>query len=247
MQLHRSLSLLPIIVGCLVSAVGCGARTIGSGYVVSETRAMSGYHAVELAVPGTLNITQGDKEGLVIEAENNVMPLIETSVKPDGTLLISLKANEDLRTTRAMSFQLSVKTLDKMVLTGSGDIHVVGKLSAASETIRLPGSGKITLDGLETGALTVSLEGSGTIKVAAGVATSQNVQLDGSGSYEAGALRTDTAKISVDGSGACKVWSEKRLEVSIGGSGEVSYYGHPELKQRVDGSGAVRALGAKES
>ncbi len=232
--------------GCFAFAVGCGARTVGSGKLASETRETNGFHAVELACTGTLEITQGDKEELIVEAEDNILPLIETKVKPDGTLLIALKDNEDIRTTKSLSFKLSVKTLDKMVLTGSGSIHVGGRLSAENESIKLPGSGKITVDTLETGALTVSLEGSGAIKVAGG-ASSQNVKLEGSGSYEAAALKTDSTKVSVDGSGECKVWTEKKLEVNIGGSGEVGYYGHPELMQRVSGSGEVRSLGVKGS
>ena len=246
MKSRRSFFLIPLAAGCFAFVVGCGARIVGSGNLASETRAVSGFHAVELAASGTLDITQGDKEGLVVEAEDNILPLIETKVKSDGTLLITFKNNEDVRTTKPVSFKLSVKTLDGMVLAGSGNIHVAGTLSAANESIRLPGSGTITLERLETGALTVSLEGSGSIKVA-GTAASQGVQLDGSGRYEAESLKTDAANISVDGSGNCKVWTEKKLEVSIAGSGAVEYYGRPALKQRIPGSGAVRSLGAKES
>ncbi len=246
MKFFRSLFVIPIVAGCFALVAGCCARTVGSGKLASENRAVSGYHAVELDCSGTLDITQGDKEELVVEAEDNILPLIETKVKPDGTLLITFKEHEDVQMTKPLSFKLSAKTLDKMVLAGSGTIHVGGKLSAESESIKLPGSGKITVDTLETGALTVSLEGSGVIKIAGG-ASSQSVQLEGSGKYEASELKTDTTKISVGGSGACKVWTEKKLEVNIGGSGEVAYYGHPELRQRVEGSGEVRSLGAKGS
>ena len=238
--------MIPILAGCFALAAGCGARTVGSGKLASETRAVGGFHAVELAVHGTVDITQGDKEELVVEAEDNILPLVETEVKPDGTLFLTLKSNEDIETHKPLSFKLSVKALDKMVLTGSGNIRVAGRLAAESETIKLPGSGNITVDNLETGALTVLLEGSGNIKVGGG-ASSQQVRGDGSGTYAAAALKTATAKVAVDGSGDCKVRAEKTLEVSIAGSGEVSYHGHPELRQRVTGSGEVRALDGKES
>ena len=246
MKLFRSLAVVPLLAGCFALAAGCEARTVGSGKLASETRAVGDSHAVELAVSGTLDITQGDKEELVVEAEDNILPLIETKVKPDGTLLITFKGNEDIETHKPLSFKLMVKTLDKMALLGSGNIRVAGKLAAEREMIKLPGSGSITVDNLQTGALTVLLEGSGKIKVG-GSASNQQVRLEGSGDYEAAALQTDTAKIVVDGSGDCKVRTERTLEVSISGSGEVSYYGHPELRQRVTGSGEVRALGGKES
>lgn len=244
MKLSRPFFLIALLAGCLTAANPCRAKTTGSGKLVNESRMVTGFHAVELMCTGTLDIAQGDKEELVVEAEDNILPLLETRVKADGTLLITFKDHEEVRLTKSLSFKLSVKALDQIVLAGSGEIHVGGKLSAGNETIRLPGSGSITVDSLETGGLTVSLEGSGAIKVNGGAPT-QNVRIAGSGEYEASAFKTDTAKISVNGSGNCKVWTEKSLEVNIGGSGEVEYYGHPELKQRVAGSGEVRALGVK--
>ena len=54
------------------------------------------------------------------------------------------------------------------MLTGSGKVHVEGKLAAEHLDVALPGSGDIVVDQLETGALVASLQGSGTIRVAAG-------------------------------------------------------------------------------
>lgn len=81
----------------LAFAVGCEARVVGSGKPASETRAVSGFHGVELAATGTLDITQGDKEELVAEADDNLLPLIETTVKSDGTLLIAFKRGESIQ------------------------------------------------------------------------------------------------------------------------------------------------------
>lgn len=244
MKKFRFPSVAAILVGCLSFAAACGARTVGSGRVASETRAVNGFHGVELAATGTLEITPGDREELVVEAEDNLLPLIETTVKADGTLLITFKRNESVETTKPLSFKLSAKVLDVIKLSGSGKIHVGGKLAAEHETLSLPGSGTVAVDHLETGALTVSLAGSGTLKVAGG-ASSQDVKVSGSGNYKAEAFKTDAAAVSVSGSGTCKVWAEKTLDARISGSGEVEYHGSPEVKQQVSGSGSVRALGAK--
>ena len=90
MKSSHPLFVIPMIAGSLALAVGCGAKTIGSGKSASEARTVAGFHAVELACTGTLDITQGDKEELVVEAEDNILPLIETHVKPNGTLLITI-------------------------------------------------------------------------------------------------------------------------------------------------------------
>ena len=55
-------------------------RVNGSGNTASETRDVSGFTEVSLEVPSTLYIEQGDTESLTIEADDNVLELIETEV-----------------------------------------------------------------------------------------------------------------------------------------------------------------------
>ncbi len=245
MRSFRVLPLAAIFAGCFALAAGCDARVVGSGKRASDTRVVSGFHGVELAGDGTLDITPGDKEELVVEADDNILPLIETTVRGDGTLVLTYKRNESIEEKVPPHFKLSAKTLDKITLTGSGTIHAGSKLVAEHMDVTLPGSGDIVVDRLETGALTASLPGSGTIRVAAGNAGSQRVKLDGSGNYEAGDFKTDTAKVSINGSGNCQVWAEKTLDVSISGSGNVTHHGGAQVHERVTGSGTVRALGAR--
>lgn len=238
------LSVAALIAGCLSFAAGCGARTVGSGKVTTETRVVGGFSGIELAAIGTVEVTPGSEDALVVDAEDNLLPLIETTVKPDGTLLITFKSGESVQPTKPITYKLTAKKLDRFVLSGSGKIHAAGKWSAPRENISLPGSGSITVDDLQADALTVTLEGSGNVRVAGG-ASSQTMELSGSGNYEAETLKTDTATVSVSGSGVCKVWAEKRLDANISGSGAVKYRGSPEVRQRVSGSGSVRALGSK--
>ena len=60
----------------------------GSGDVVTETRAVSGFDRVILGGIGELTLIQGEEESLEIEAEDNILPQITTEVR-DGTLTIS--------------------------------------------------------------------------------------------------------------------------------------------------------------
>ena len=73
----------------LLSACGIDVVT-GSGHLATETRSVSGFDQVELAIRGELIITQGDQESLEIEAEDNLLDYIETTTYGD-TLVIGLK------------------------------------------------------------------------------------------------------------------------------------------------------------
>ena len=54
-----------------VVTAGCGAKTVGSGKAATETRTVNGFSGVELAATGTLEITPGNEDALVVEAEDN--------------------------------------------------------------------------------------------------------------------------------------------------------------------------------
>ncbi len=66
---------LLIIGNLLITA--CGLRTIqGSGDVITESRDVSGFDSVSLTGIGRVIITQGDKESLTIEADDNLLEYI---------------------------------------------------------------------------------------------------------------------------------------------------------------------------
>ena len=85
---------------------------------------MSGFTGVRLTWLGDLEITQGDSEGLTIDAEDNILPLI-TSEVVDGTLVVGLaeKADENaVIPTQPVRYGLQVRQLDLVDLSGAGRI-----------------------------------------------------------------------------------------------------------------------------
>ena len=230
----------------LASAV-CGfaslaaAEVIGSGHVVSETRAVSGFHGVELASSGDVVVTQGDTEGLVIDAEDNLLPLIESTVGADGILRLGMKPHTGGVTShQPVVFKLAVKTLDKLVLAGSGGIRAAA-LSSDHLRIELPGSGNVAVDQLKAATVAADIAGSGHIKLA-GEAHGQKITIDGSGDYEAKDFKTDSTSLQIDGSGKAWVWAEGALAVEINGHGDVRYRGEAKLSKSIHGSGEVHPL-----
>ena len=217
------------------------AEVVGSGHVVSETRAVRGFHGVELQSGGEVVVTQGDTEGLVIDAEDNLLPLIESTVGADGILRLGMKPHAGSVTFhQPVRFKLAVKTLDKMVVAGSGGIRTAA-LSSGQLQIDLPGSGGVAVDHLKAGSVKASIEGSGNVRLA-GEARSQTVTIDGSGDYAAKDLKTDRTSLVIDGSGDGQVWADGSLTVEINGVGNVGYRGEAKLKQSINGAGAVHPL-----
>ncbi|MBX2997025.1 MAG: DUF2807 domain-containing protein [Caldilineaceae bacterium] len=232
--------LVPVLLMLLLA--GCTVVT-GSRNVVSEPREVSNFTAVALSGSGNLTITQGEAETLVVEADDNLLELIETEVR-NGTLHLGFRSGVNLiNPSRAVQYRLTVRDLNALTVSGSGNARV-GSLVGEEMTIIVSGSGDVQIDRLTAGAVTVTISGSGDVDLV-GAAEQQSITVSGSGQYRAADLASNSANVQISGSGNTTLWVAESLDVNVSGSGNVEYYGSPRINQRVSGSGAIRSLGDK--
>jgi hypothetical protein len=234
----------------------------GSGNIVTQTVDVSNFDKVSLEGSGDVYVEQGQTESLTIETDDNILPLLETSVK-NGTLVLTTKPNQNINPSKKVIYRLTVKDLTGISLRGSGNFYV-DPLKADTMDLLLSGSGDINLKDLATGKFSVNLNGSGNInadKLAAtttdssvrgsgnvklaGKADSQTISFSGSGNYAAGNLETKSTEVDIAGSADVTVWAMDDLNVKVNGSGSVSYYGKPTVNQTGSGSGKLVSLGEK--
>jgi hypothetical protein len=209
----------------------------GAGNIVTEAREVSGFDEVHLAGEGVLTIVQGEAESLTIEAEEGILPLIETTVSGGRLEIRYRKGWTSPRPTVPVRYNLGVKTLRAVHSSGSAEIRAAS-LRAEQLEIVVSGSGDVTLGQLTAESLRAVISGSGRFRVA-GEATHQRVEISGSGSYSADGATSRDAEIAISGSGRALVRVSEELEVRISGSGEVEYIGDPRVSRRVSGAGRV--------
>ena len=213
----------------------------GSGKVVEEERSVSDFTGVALSGIGNLYIEVGDEEALRIEAEDNLLPYLETEVR-GTTLEITTRENVNLLPLRPINFYLTVKALDTITVSGSGHAEAPG-LQAEQFFATVSGSGSVKMAGLEAEALTATVSGSGGLDIAGGEVEMQDITLSGSGKYEAKGMESAEADVRLSGSGSATVRVRDRLDVTISGSGSVRYVGDPTVRETVSGSGGVSQIG----
>jgi len=230
-----------MVLSVLACQVGGLTGVRGSGNVVEEGRAVSGFTGVALAGTGELTIKGGERESLRIEAEDNLMPYLETEVR-NGVLEIDVQDGVNLNPTRPVRFYLMVKELDTIVLSGSGDIEAPD-LEADRFSVNISGSGNVKMVDLSADTLNVTISGSGNLDIAGGRVEEQDITISGSGEYQAGGLNSGSVEITISGSGNATVWATESLDVRISGSGSVNYYGNPRTTFSASGSGKVNSLG----
>jgi hypothetical protein len=216
--------------------------------MATETREVSGFEQVVLEEYGELILTQGARPSLTIEADEDVLSRIETTVK-DGTLTIGIRgtwwdklgfALNDVLSGRKIVYQLTVAELRGVSVRGAGRVKC-GELRTDRLVLRVAGAGEITIGSLSTGQLGVELPGAGRIQLA-GQASEQRVAVTGAGTYRAPQLESQTAQIKLTGLGSATLWAVQELDVTIQGVGTVEYYGSPSVTQKITGVGRLTSL-----
>jgi len=218
-----------------------GEQVRGNGNIQRQARELGRFSGVSLSMAGKVEVRSGAREGVTIETDANLLPLIETVVE-NGTLKIRAK-DHMLPQTRTLKFVVTTRELERLSVSGSGDIDA-DVLRGKRMQIEIGGSGDIKVDKAEGDTLNVDVGGSGDLEVEGGGVRSLSAAIAGSGDIDLAHLRSDEAKVSIAGSGDTKVWVRNALHASIAGSGDVEYYGDPSVRKSVAGSGGVRRVGA---
>jgi len=216
----------------------------GSGSVVTEDRPVSDFNRVSLTGVGEVIIAQGEEESLTVRADDNIMRYIKTEVK-NGTLILGFTdevKNKRIRPSKRIKFNLSVKDVTGLDISGAGDVNVAS-LDTDRLEIVVGGAGDVSLSSLTAEELVVHLNGAGHVELAGQVAE-QNVKINGFGAYQAAKLESQTAIVGVNGAGSATLWATDTLDVRIPGAGNVTYYGHPNVTKKITGVGTIISRGS---
>ena len=186
----------------------------GSKNIVYENRILPDFHSIISNGSGNFYISQGQTDSLIIGTDDNILPLIHTSVN-NGKLYIE---SESICPTQ-LNYRVYMKSIRQFSLGGSGNI-------VASDTIH-------------TDNLNIDIDGSGTVDLF-GTSGIYSVSLNGSGNIELMNFITDSAQVTVNGSGTIRVNATKYLYAYINGSGNIYYKGNPIVKNlKINGSGQI--------
>ena len=237
MKLKKHFYLI-FVMGLIVAVSGCTMSGWGSGNLINQTKEVNGVNQVSLNGVGTIILQQGDQESLTIEAEDNILPHIQSKVE-GNKLIISYDTNTPTPT-KDVKFYLTVKDMNTIGISGAGKIQSTG-FNTKTMSISMSGAGDGNLAGLTLEKLTVSISGAGKM-ILEGKATEQTVTISGAGNYEAKELATETTTINIDGAGKGTVNVGKVLNAMINGAGNLNYLGTPQINQQISGGGSVKQI-----
>ncbi len=210
--------------------------------VIQERREVSGFDEVVLEGSGTITLEQGEQDGLVIEADADLLPRLKSDVI-DGRLRLGMRSWWDYLLYighQPVHYNITMREVHGVAISGSGKMQAE-KINTDRLMLKVTGSGQMTIADLHSTDLESSFSGSGKVVVSGAVET-QSVRISGSGEVRAEGLECAEARVHISGSGSVRVRAAKRLEVHISGSGNIGYIGQPNVSQSISGSGKVHEI-----
>jgi hypothetical protein len=198
-----------LLILLLTSLSGChfdhlGNTVTGSGVRKSEKHDLPAFTGIKTEGAFTVEVTSQKPTTFEIEADDNILPLIQVVVR-NGVLY--LKAEKGYNSRQGVEVRVTVPDLTRIESTGAG---------------------KFQVHGLKNDKFEVDSTGASTI-AASGETKSVEIHTTGAGLVDTHNLHAAKANVSSTGAAKVDVYASEQLDASVSGVGHVSYSGDPKV------------------
>jgi hypothetical protein len=212
--------------------------TSGNGNYSSEERIVSEFSGVENTTSFDVKVYVDTFYSVEVFADENLLSLIKTSIRQRNNVRTLIVETNNCVSRGNVSLEIHVPLVEMIKLTGSADIDVYN-LKGDELTVENSGSGDININDLFlTSQISIKVDGSGDVSLY-GKARYADYEVNGSGDILANDMKVDECYVRNDGSGNIYCFAYDLLDVEINGSGDVIYSGTPEVVQDINGSGSL--------
>ncbi len=184
----------------------------------TQTRKLANFNQLQVDVSADIKVIHSSSPRIIITAEENIIPLITSSIKNNRLILSS---NDNFWSRKGIKIKLYTELLNHISVNGSANI-IMHKINQNKLDLYLNGAGDINV--------------SGSVKQLSAI-------IDGSGDMRLKNLKSQSAIAKINGSGEIRVYATDQLLAEINGSGDIGYRGNPEkLRKSIMGSGDIDEL-----
>jgi hypothetical protein len=220
----KYITILLLCLGITSYADGQFRKTVyGNNKVVKKERDPGTFTGIKVSTGIDVYLTQGDKMGMVVEADENLHEYILTEVN-NGILHVYTDAN--IRDAEMKRVYVTMKEINSVSTTSAGDI--IGETPVKTESLDISASSagnvkleiyarKIEADASSSGDLTLT-----------GETDILNANLSSAGDLNAFNLKTREADVTVSSAGDADIYVTERLTARASSAGDVNYKGDPK-------------------
>lgn len=208
--------------------------------IIKENRSISKFNTIDISSAFDVELTQGNTESLVIEADEDIIENIYSEVI-HGTLKIYTKSHlwrDHEHKYHKMKAYISFIDIEELELSGAVNISGMNKMKFDNLIFDLSGACKIELDYM---ADHVHLDMSGASKLYfTGTANEFEIDVSGASLIEALDFETKNCDIDAAGASSIKIFVTDELTADISGATRVRYKGNPSVNIGTSGVSSVK-------
>lgn len=221
-----------------LASVGCSgdSELEGNGVVTTETRTVEQFVRIENRGSYDVRITPGAAFGLTVSIDENLLPMVRTSVE-NGTLILDSTEPIDPSGDGA-SVVVTLPDLQEVLLSGTGDVDVTTFAHPNPLRLQVTGDGDLDFTG-SAPLLVVGNGGTGDLELFGSVERVE-ISANGTGDVDGEGLVAKSGAVTLTGAGDVSATVQETVDVTAKGSGDVEVHGGATVGTMIhEGSGDV--------
>lgn len=208
----------------------------GNGNVTEQERQLGSFSALDVGGAFKVFLTQGDKEFVIVEADENLLEVISTEIR--GNTLV-IKTTEDIRDSEALNIYLTFKDLNEMEISGACHLSAENKMKFDDLDLDCSGASDVELK-LAASKLNMDFSGASQVELY-GSAETVDLDLSGASHFDGVDLEAEIYFVDVSGASHAKIFVNKELSAEVSGAASLKYKGEPVIKEHdVSGAGSMK-------
>ena len=222
--LNKSLLLIALSISIILGVNPAIAQRVkGNKNVTKQTRDIESFTGLDIGGAFNVYLTQQENTSLIVEADENLMERISTTVR-GGTLHI--KSN-DIKNATKLNIYLSTATITDLDVSGAANLKSENTISGELLTIRASGAAKIVLE-LDVSDLTTKSSGAAYIKLS-GKANNHEIEASGASDIKAAGLNTINSVADASGAANITLNASDQVNSETSGAGSIQILGNPKI------------------
>lgn len=224
-----SKQILLISIACLIFSCTYGEKIKGNGVVKTEERAdVKNFDKIQISATLKAEITQGDKESVTVEGDQNILSYIITELKSDNTLSIHWKNNISIKSFKKAVVHITLKSLKEIDASSASSVISTNTFKVENLDINASSAANIDIS-IEAKKLKINASSAANVELK-GSTENLNAEASSAAKIRATKLISQNVIAETSSVGKISVYAVKSIEANSSSCGNISYQGNPNEK-----------------
>lgn len=229
----------------------------GNGRVVSQTRPVSNFHALDISGAATVNVRQSSTYSCIVTLDENLQDQFETTVN-GGVLRVGFRPGTSVSRVSTIKVDISMPSVDSLHGSGAVSVNLGSGFSGKSLDVNLSGSSDFSAD-TNQDILGINASGASRTKLAgnfkeisadlsgassfsiSGKTSILSAHVNGGSKIDAQDLSADSVKVQASGASSIDLGTVARaIKANLSGASHVRYDGSPTVDSDSSGASSIK-------